>query len=296
MKKTNRLRAFTLTELLVTLAIIAILSAMMLGGLASAGRSQKRDATKLFIQKLSSAIMEAYEDAEDETLHLATLTAVRGHLRSTFPDSWDEVADSGIVPIPTTPIERIYRRYKMTGPTPTAAYQGAECLYMIITQSGRFPDLLSEIRPEQVGDVDQDGKQEFLDGWGNPIAFLRWAPGYVAASISMLTIQVADPVTHHDPFDRWYDPLTGPPAPVSDPTAYALFPLIYSAGPDESGNAGAGGGSGYGLIRAGNGWPNSNLIPLCGFNPSGTGVVGAPDPDNPSAHLDNITNFDLMLE
>jgi prepilin-type N-terminal cleavage/methylation domain-containing protein len=286
--------AFTLTELLVTLAIIAILSAMMLGGLASAGRSQKRDATKLFIQRISSALMEAYEDAEDDALSLTSLAAVRQYLRSMFPDSWDEVAASSILPTPTTAMERVYWRYKMSSGAPSAAYQGAECLYMIVTQSGRFSDLLSQIRSDQVGDVDEDGKKEFLDAWGNPIAFLRWAPGYVSPAISLLTTQIADPVTYHDPFDRWY--VEGSPPTGPDVSAYALFPLIYSAGPDEAGNAGTGGGSGYGLIRASNGWPNGALIPMCGFNPSGTGLVGAPDPSNSAAYLDNVTNFELMLE
>jgi prepilin-type N-terminal cleavage/methylation domain-containing protein len=289
---THRRSGFTLTELLVTLAIIAILSAMMLGGLASAGRTRKRDVTKLFIQKISTALMEAYEDAEDEAAQFSTLIAVRSHLRSMFPDSWDEVADGAILPSPTTPLERVYRRYKLSGATPSVAYQGAECLYMILTQSGRFPDFISEIRAEQVGDVDEDGKKEFLDGWGNPIAFLRWAPGYVAPTTQLLTVQVADPNNRHDPFDRWFDPSAPPPPPQSDASAYALFPLIYSAGPDESGS----GGSGYGLIRTSNGWPNANLIPLCGFSPSGTGLVGAPDPANPSAYLDNVTNFELMAE
>ena len=29
-----------------------------------------------------------------------------------------------------------------------------------------------------IGDTDGDGAPEFLDGWGHPINFLRWAPGF----------------------------------------------------------------------------------------------------------------------
>jgi len=285
--------AFTLTELLVTLAIIAILSTLMLGGLSQAGRSQKNDVTKIFIRKISAAIMEAYEDFEDESLRLGNLIAIRRTLRASFPDSWDEVAPSAILPLPTSAIERTYAAYKLTGGAASATYQGAECLYMIMTTSGRFSDFLAEIRPEQIGDVDGDGKREFLDAWGNPIAFLRWAPGYVSP---LTAIQVADPVNRHDPFDRWFDPISPPPAPICDSSAYLLLPLIYSAGPDAAGTAGSNAASGYGLLRAANGWPDVALIPMCGFNPDGSGLVGAPDPASPTAHLDNITNFELMLE
>jgi len=285
--------AFTLVELLVVLAIVALLSALMLSGLASALRSQKREATKRFISRLSDAVMEAYEDAEDEALRFGNLQDIRRHLRSVFPDSWAEVLTETAA---NTPLGRAYGRFRDTGTPPSSTYQGAECLYMIITQSGRFPELLSTLRANQVGDKDGDGKPEFLDAWGNPIAFLRWAPGFVAPGVSTLTIQVADPVDSHDPFDRWYRPPPMSPLPGSDDTAYALFPLIYSPGPDEAGNAG---GSGYGLLRMEAGWSDGDLNTLCGLKsfPNGlVGLVGAPDPNNPDAHRDNITNFELMLE
>ena len=32
--------------------------------------------------------------------------------------------------------------------------------------------------PDEIGDMDEDGMKEILDGWGTPIEFLRWAPGY----------------------------------------------------------------------------------------------------------------------
>ena len=35
-------------------------------------------------------------------------------------------------------------------------------------------------RPQPLrGDTDEDGMKEILDAWGEPIVFLRWAPGYV---------------------------------------------------------------------------------------------------------------------
>lgn len=286
---TNRARAgFTLTELLVVLVIIALLSALTLSGLAGSRGRGKVEATKLLVGKINDAILEVYEDFEDQAASIGSLTAIRRRLRSEFPDSWDEVAPGAVLTAPTTALERTYLNYKIKKPKgllPSPIYQGAECLYMIVTQSGRFNELVAQIRPDQVGDRDNDGYKEFLDAWGNPIAFLRWAPGYVAPTIKKPTIQIADPTNRHDPFDET----------SADPTAYALFPLIYSAGPDEAGNSSSEDADGYGLIRADKGWPDSVLPSICTFNP-GEGLVGAPRPIAPKAYLDNVTNFDLMLE
>ena len=124
----------------------------------------------------------------------------------------------------------------------------------------------------EIGDIDGDGMREVLDGWGNPIAFLRWAPGYLSnwpvdpstcdsvyspsmypntgfdgdgdgcpdqkGVVSMQTamrldpINLATPIASPDPFD----PLRVDPT-WSDGNPlndhYALFPLIFSPGRDE---------------------------------------------------------------
>jgi hypothetical protein len=64
---------------------------------------------------------------------------------------------------------------------PTDDYGGAECLYMIIMAAqNEEADDRSIIKPENIGDFDNDGFPEIVDAWGMPIRFLRWAPGFTS--------------------------------------------------------------------------------------------------------------------
>jgi len=57
----------------------------------------------------------------------------------------------------------------------------AECLYLVISVGAIDQDLYGmTFSPADWGDTDNDGMPEFLDAWGNPISFLRWAPGFVS--------------------------------------------------------------------------------------------------------------------
>ncbi len=50
---------------------------------------------------------------------------------------------------------------------------GPECLYMIVSMGN--PEAMEQFGQDEIGDVDGDGLPEFIDGWGMPISFLRWA-------------------------------------------------------------------------------------------------------------------------
>jgi prepilin-type N-terminal cleavage/methylation domain-containing protein len=284
-------RGFTLIELLVVIIIIAVLSAMTLGVLANAAKNSRTQTTSLTIRVLSDAIMSRHEQYEDSALTRTTvggLVSLRKQMREELPDVWADVADlspgsasparSGLTA--TYPAGLAYARYKEQRKAVSKQYQSAECLYMIITASGLFPDFLENVRPERVGDVDADGAKEFLDGWGNPIAFMRWAPGF---SSPHSPVQLSDPVNYHDPID------TG----GFDSTAFALYPLIYSPGVDGE----------YGLLSSDNGWPDINLNVTapntpCTFNPGGEGFVGSPSPSAAKLndYRDNVTNHSLLAQ
>ena len=289
----TRPAGFTLIELVVVTSILAILSGITLGGMLNAARGSRRDTTRYVIQKINDALLDRWEQYEDLAVQMnpttpAQLASLRARIREEMPDSWADVPDSPATAL--TPAGQCYAEYKKISTTPTSAYAGAECLYMIITRSGMFPDFLEHIRADRIGDIDQDGKLEFWDGWKRPISFIRWAPGFSSP------LQEQNAVTAHDPID---------PNNV-DSTAFALFPLIFSAGPDEALNDPLSSSAhGYGLVSvAETGWPTASLGVANGSSPctyapprtdSNTPVlVGTPDPANSDAYRDNITNHNLL--
>jgi len=256
MKKRN---GFTLVELLIVVTIISMMAAMTLGALSSVQEQGREYATKATIAKLNDIIMRRYEsymhrrvpvDLSGCTSSFAVaqdrLYAIRDLMRMEMPDRKEDigVAASGPpvtlsnistlpivlpnstkqVPAPSvTPLYRNYIKAHYKGDTAVASKAAfpAALLYMIVSIGN--PEDMEQFTQSEIGDTDNDGLLEFLDGWGRPIYFLRWAPGYSAYS----DIQVPhpsptpdDPIGHHDPFDPRR----------TDSAAYQLFPLIYSSG------------------------------------------------------------------
>jgi hypothetical protein len=153
----------------------------------------------------------------------------------------------------------------------TSSFEQSECLYLVLANM-RDGDksALDYFSAAEIGNTDDDAIPEILDGWGQPIRFVRWAPGYVTKSEStyeLLTPQIADGSKAPDPFDpiridaRWAN------ASVED-QPYALTPLIFSAGPDRE----------LGII-------------LTDFDPSDTSVnfpvFQADEGNNPYLSMDN---------
>jgi prepilin-type N-terminal cleavage/methylation domain-containing protein len=214
--------------------------------------------------------------AQDEALAAMTprhgaahrLCAMREVMRMELPDRYSDITDlpnvyryapaPDLINVPTnsprsgyipqSSVNLSYQR-RMAASSWTTQYEDAECLYLIITTGFSDNTVANEqINTSNISDVDGDGMPEFVDAWGSPIHFLRWAPGFVS------DMQPDDPNTpdtqnpssgatdrrfvwrSHDPFD----PLKLQAIPMRDtsnpPTSFeqgfALFPLIYSAGPD----------------------------------------------------------------
>lgn len=309
-------RGFTLIELLVVIVIISILGSLTLAGLNVGRQQAKRAKTSATILKINEYLLEQYESYSSRSTPPtagARLGVLRQLMVEELPDSWANVPKLRSECVTAACRSYVTYRNRVSDSLKLESYQSAECLYMILSRSGFFPEALESFRSDEVADIDKDNLKEFVDGWGNPIAFLRWAPGFSSDTVppanlfwpvafpmpsqprSLSRAQLADPQKRHDSFDR-----VG-----TDPSAFDLLPLIYSPGPDEAGNAGSS-SSGYGIFTGDSSWPMVASDLQTGICISGTTkadpatgatvtvLVGAPNPEANGAYRDNVTNHELM--
>ena len=316
-------RGFTLVELLMVMALIGMLSSAMLVALYAAGQTAKVRRTEQQVQRIHSLLMSRWESYQYRPLPFRTngsadqrawqrLVAMRELMRLELPDRLSDVSDYPVdVRLENNVIWKQYRRRAET--TWTTQHQSAECLYLILG-SIREGDRtgLDFFTEDEIGDTDDDKMNEILDGWGKPIAFLRWAPGFSIAprrdgkwgnlqshlisergnggddqSVSNLQIPFGN--KYPDPFD----PLTR-----DTRNTFALFPLVFSAGPDGDYDIAVEEPSG--LPPSAQMTPANDPFYVMGAIPENTGTVqpqmqiGTPwDNDNPKDgdnSLDNITN------
>lgn len=251
--------AFTLIELLIVIMIIALLASITLFTLQGVQENARDARTRAQIGRLHELIMVKWEEYQSRPMPIKVapgtnpavaaqlrVDAVRALMRLEFPDRKSDVS----IPNPSPPPARVpavrdmpalawpalSRQYwRKATSTWTEEHESAECLYLIISAMNDGDSSALEFFSEnEIGDVDGDGMPEILDAWGNPIRFLRWAPGFGADFSPTLPFYASplQPVSDRDPNNP----------DVSDPfdplrvygKNYPLYPLIYSAGPDEA--------------------------------------------------------------
>lgn len=291
-------RGFTLVELMVVVMIISVLATITLFALVNAGEAAKKARTRMQIAKIHDLIMPLWESyltrrAPVNTAGMtpkaaakARVDAMRELVRLELPDRFSDVMQTNGSKVkkslPSYPAlyEGYHRRattaawHNPQTPGDNYKHQGAECLYMIVAQT-RDGDSsgLEHFRADEIGDVDVDKMPEILDGWGTPIRFLRWAPGFVKPNSSLQN------GTDPDPFD---------PTGVYSGT-FALFPLIMSAGADKEWDIGFDVASGSPLDY-GSGLPGTPVDAFANTS------LGSPDDNNsnnggtPQEHFDNLHN------
>ncbi|HMP05781.1 MAG TPA: prepilin-type N-terminal cleavage/methylation domain-containing protein, partial [Lacipirellulaceae bacterium] len=334
-----RRRGLTLIELLITMTIIAIISAAVLGTVSAAMEAGRQARTRSTITKIHSLLMEQWEsyatrrvdvhpdwiayannlprNARGQMIADMRLLALRELMKLEMPDRWSDVANQDlpatqqarphVLRSPPAVSQTYFRRYLQISDNVDAETvlqnQQAECLYMTVmflTGDGEARTLFSA---QEIGDTDNDGAPEFLDGWGNPIRWIRWAPGFAPQSALM----AGDADQDLDPFDvyRRDAPSIISPFPNQYPglvrdhiqemrernrfvrednetrlLARRLVPLVFSVGPD--------GDSGIAIGMVGNLHRAVGLDPYAA-NPDDGLQLGAPIPGN-DAWRDNITN------
>ena len=247
--------AFTLIELLVTVTIIVVLASMVYGALQMSRESGRDAATKATIAKLNDIIMERWESyatrrvpiSIPESLGLTLpqkaqvrLAALRDLMRMEMPERWDDVSDgAGALPfltptaapnnvVPEPALHSLYRS-RYAAKSPNANYSHAKCLYMVVSMGS--PEAMEQFRQDEIAS-DTDGWQYFVDGWGKPIYWLRWAPGCVSVIQQpfLPTDTTQQKIDKHDPFD----------SRMTDAAGFRLIPLIYSFGRDTAAAAALG--------------------------------------------------------
>ena len=172
---------FTLVELLVVIVIIALLSALTLGALRTGGIRAKEDSTRSFVVHISDSLMELFEELDDQGMtSRTTVSAANAHDGSVSYDiRWQlplrrlDALQRNRNPITNqwedlSPFGSTYRSYAQSISAGSAT-ESAECLYMIMTQTGYFADFLETLHATQVADTDGNGLNEFIDPWGTPI-------------------------------------------------------------------------------------------------------------------------------
>ena len=199
------------------------------------------------------------------------LHAIRDLMRMEMPERWNDIRNiqSGVdlanpAPItltygtPSGPVTKTFmverpslsksylrKKNAASSPPPGDSYDSAECLYLWVTRA--IPGAREQFAENEIGNADADDWPEFIDGWGNPIKFLRWAPAFLDSDVqrtvfwdSSLTDQVNrearvdESEADHDPFDSRKLDIDLDPSDANLPPkgGWRLVPLIYSAGPD----------------------------------------------------------------
>jgi prepilin-type N-terminal cleavage/methylation domain-containing protein len=299
--RASRRRGITLVELLITMAIMAILAAAIMGAASAAMESARRSRTQSIVTKIGGLINERMASYETRRVALSPaaasavdsvaataqtpaemlmlrgqvladmrLLASRELMKFEMPDRWSDITDVNLfIAAPPTSTQTMRRRLTQFSanatPEKLVQFQGAECLFqtvMLNTADGEARTLFSD---QDIGDVDGDGAQEFIDGWGRPISWLRWPAGMIgksplmAVDPTLATLGRMQPTidqimkageVNHDPLDRFRrdDPEALPDKQVyraapsniepylarlrNSVPAFRITPLVYSAGRD----------------------------------------------------------------
>ena len=181
---------FTLVELLVVIVIVSLLSALTLGALRSGGIRAKEDSARSFIVHISDSLLELFEELDDQGMTSSkTVSAANAHdgevsydIRWQLPVSRLDAFQRRLGNLASKSIQQcgdslppFGSMYNSYGQNIGAANESAECLYMIMTQTGYFADFLETLHETQVADTDGNGLNEFVDTWGTAIR-LEFSP------------------------------------------------------------------------------------------------------------------------
>jgi len=220
--------------------------------------------------------------ATDEQKALLKLHFIRDTMRMEMPQNWAEVFDSAsasstkdkLGPLPFTGTGStaaaaepavlsyyydLYKKFVNKGGNAEKGPNPAALLYLIIANLN--PEALENFHGSEIAaDPDDDNLLMFVDAWGRPIQFLRWAPGFMGSdrqpdvltktgltdwkdvrntewnggpnAVSSTTLAAAVPPSLRHEFNRACSNEGDPFDTEQYQNGWFLYPLIYSPGPD----------------------------------------------------------------
>ena len=208
----DRRNGFTLVELLLVISIIGILTGISVTVARQAYHTARVARTNATLQKLDSVILEMYANYENrrvpspnfgsgstvqaQVTQAARLWFLRDMIRMEMPSNRAEIETGPINfrfqyvdrvgTTQTTNFMSVAELAKLDSPLrklyfqeiqkSNGQYEPAKCLFLVVMYGN--PEVRELFQDREIA-VDDDGLSYFVDGWGNPIYFLRWAPGLV---------------------------------------------------------------------------------------------------------------------
>jgi len=212
---------FTIVELLIVITIIAVVLTISIGLIGNTLQAARRDATRATIKKIDALMKDRIEafgrlklDQQTDAASiyfngstpgntvgdglaaiLAHKVAFQGLLPQRTADTYGLDQVSGTTTVSGTPvgldapIATLIAQKVASGEFITAnhlqATESSELLYMALiedTQVGNSAAGSATFTSAEVGDTDNDGLKEFIDGWGLPLQFYRWPTRLVRPS------------------------------------------------------------------------------------------------------------------
>jgi type II secretory pathway pseudopilin PulG len=254
-----------LLTVVVIISMLAGMSMLVLTSTITAAKESKTRGIIAKLDAAILDIYESYQERFDNILnesnygsYTGTLTAkelaqLKLHLmydlmRMEMPSYWNEItADPGVKNTPIDPISITFDTHPfsfvLTQLPPVYSYYiseagkiqtsgnpdydngPAEMLFLIIANLN--PEALENFHGSEIGDTNNNGAREFLDAWGRPIYFFRFAPGFTGSDLQPDVVRMAKlPLaTAADNTELW-NPL--PTAPWSSPSPWADIRDVYN--------------------------------------------------------------------
>ena len=225
---------------------------------------------QLLFSKVSCRLLEEFADFQLTPYIIRTLM-LRENLLADFPDSIHEVRYE--MQMGNSPVHSAYQsrlrdlwngvKLEKNGSIAEDSDISADLLYLIVMNTS--PEARGAFLDREIADTNGNGIPEFVDGWGTPIRFIRWAPNlnrlladndlpesdrqpsadeeyhyfrpYFEAKVKMAYGESLsdDEFAAYDETARsgLSEDYANPFDPMESLTGWLLTPLIYSAGPDK---------------------------------------------------------------